>query len=49
MYDVVADPEERHNLSDDIDPEQDEHVLLLRSFFQTHTYRKDGYRVPYVK
>jgi len=49
MYDLVEDPGELRNLSDDIDPDQEEHVLLLRSFFQRHTYRRDGYRVPYVK
>jgi hypothetical protein len=49
MYDLAQDPGELHNLSDDIDPDNDEHVLLLRSFFQSHTYRRDGYRVPYVK
>jgi hypothetical protein len=49
MYDLHEDPGELRNLSDDIDPDQEEHVLLLRSFFQRHTYRRDGYRVPYVK
>lgn len=49
MYDLQADPGELQNLSDDIDPDQEEHVLLLRSFFQRHTLRRDGYRVPYVK
>jgi hypothetical protein len=49
MYDLSTDPDELVNLSDDIDPDQEEHVLLLRSFFQRHTYRQGGYRVPYVK
>ena len=49
LYDLGADPGELSNLSDDIDPDQEEHVLLLRSFFQIHTYRENGYRVPYVK
>jgi arylsulfatase A-like enzyme len=49
MYDLGQDPGELSNLSDDIDPDQEEHVLLLRSFFQVHTYRENGYRVPYVK
>jgi len=49
LYDLNGDPGELNNLSDHIDPEHDEHVLLLRSFFQTHTYRENGYRVPYVK
>lgn len=49
VYNLAEDPGELNNLSDDIDPDQDEHVLLLRSFFQVHTYRENGYRVPYVK
>jgi arylsulfatase A-like enzyme len=49
LYDLGRDPEELSNLSDDIDPDQEEHVLLLRGFFQVHTYRENGYRVPYVK
>ncbi|HKO92093.1 MAG TPA: sulfatase, partial [Polyangiaceae bacterium] len=49
LYDLKADPGELNNLSDQIDPDRDEHVLLLRSFFQVHTYRENGYRVPYVK
>jgi arylsulfatase A-like enzyme len=49
LYDLGQDPGELSNLSDDIDPDQEEHVLLLRSFFQIHTYRENGYRVPYVK
>jgi arylsulfatase A-like enzyme len=49
LYDLGLDPGELSNLSDDIDPDQEEHVLLLRSFFQIHTYRENGYRVPYVK
>lgn len=49
VYDLGRDPAELENLSDDLDPEQDEHVLLMRSFFQVHTYRDNGYRVPYVK
>jgi membrane-anchored protein YejM (alkaline phosphatase superfamily) len=49
VYDLGQDPGELSNLSDDIDPDQEEHVLLLRSFFQIHTYRENGYRVPYVK
>lgn len=49
LYNLSEDPGELRNLSDDIDPDQDEHVLLLRSFFQVHTYRENGYRVPYVK
>jgi arylsulfatase A-like enzyme len=49
LYDLKTDPGELDNLSDEIDPERDEHVLLLRSFFQVHTYRENGYRVPYVK
>jgi arylsulfatase A-like enzyme len=49
LYNLAEDPGELNNLSDGIDPDQDEHVLLLRSFFQVHTYREDGYRVPYVK
>jgi hypothetical protein len=49
LYDLKADPGELKNLSDQIDPEHDEHVVLLRSFFQVHTYRENGYRVPYVK
>jgi arylsulfatase A-like enzyme len=49
LYDLKADPGELNNLSDEIDAERDEHMLLLRSFFQVHTYRENGYRVPYVK
>jgi arylsulfatase A-like enzyme len=49
VYDLSRDPAELDNLSDDIDPDQEEHVLLMRGFFQVHTYREDGYRVPYVK
>jgi arylsulfatase A-like enzyme len=49
LYDLSADPGELRNLSDHVDPDQEEHVLLLRSFFQVHTYRENGYRVPYVK
>lgn len=49
LYDLKTDPGELNNLSDQIDPDHDEHVLLLRSFFQVHTYRENGYRVPYVK
>jgi choline-sulfatase len=49
LYDLKADPGELNNLSDQIDPENNEHVLLLRGFFQVHTYRENGYRVPYVK
>jgi arylsulfatase A-like enzyme len=49
VYDLKSDPGELVNLSDDIDVDQDEHVLLMRSFFQVHTYRENGYRVPYVK
>ena len=49
IYDLGRDPAELENLSDDLDAEQDEHVLLMRSFFQVHTYRENGYRVPYVK
>lgn len=49
LYDLKADPGELNNLSDEIDAEREEHMLLLRSFFQVHTYRDNGYRVPYVK
>jgi hypothetical protein len=49
LYDLKTDPGELTNLSDQIDTEHDEHVLLLRGFFQVHTYRENGYRVPYVK
>jgi len=49
LYDLKNDPGELNNLSDQIDPEHEEHMLLLRSFFQVHTYRENGYRVPYVK
>ena len=49
LYDLRNDPGELVNLSDDIDVDQEEHVLLMRSFFQVHTYRENGYRVPYVK
>jgi arylsulfatase A-like enzyme len=49
LYDLKSDPGELSNLSDPIDPEHDEHVLLLRGFFQVHTYRENGYRVPYVE
>jgi arylsulfatase A-like enzyme len=49
IYDLERDPGELANLSDDVDTDQEEHVLLLRSFFQVHTYRENGYRVPYVK
>jgi arylsulfatase A-like enzyme len=49
LYDLGVDPGELVNLSDDVDPDQEEHVLSLRGFFQTHTYRENGYRVPYVK
>jgi hypothetical protein len=49
LYDLKNDPGELNNLSDQIDPDHEEHVLLLRSFFQVHTYREHGYRVPYVK
>jgi arylsulfatase A-like enzyme len=49
LYDLNRDPGELENLSDRVDPEREEHLLLLRSFFQVHTYREDGYRVPYVK
>ncbi len=49
LYDLNKDPEELQNLSDQVDPEREEHLLLLRSFFQVHTYREGGYRVPYVK
>jgi hypothetical protein len=49
LYDLKNDPGELNYLSDQIDPEHEEHLLLLRSFFQVHTYREHGYRVPYVK
>jgi arylsulfatase A-like enzyme len=49
LYDLKQDPGELRNLSDQADPDHEEHFLLLRSFFQVHTYRQDGYRVPYVK
>ncbi len=49
LYDLKNDPGELNNLSDQIDPEHEEHLLLLRSFFQVHTYRENGYKVPYVK
>lgn len=49
LYDLAADPGELNNLSDNIDPDAEEHVLIMRSFFQVHTYRENGYRVPYVK
>lgn len=49
LYDLKNDPGELNNLSDQIDPDHEEHLLLLRGFFQVHTYRENGYRVPYVK
>ncbi len=49
LYNLQTDPGELVNLSDDVDLEQEEHVLLMRSFFHVHTYRENGYRVPYVK
>jgi arylsulfatase A-like enzyme len=49
LYDLKNDPGELNNLSDQIDPDHEEHLLLLRSFFQVHTYRENGYRVPLVK
>lgn len=49
LYDLKKDPGELANLSDQVDVEHEEHLLLLRSFFEVHTYREGGYRVPYVK
>lgn len=48
-YDLKTEPGELNNLSDQIDPEHEEHMLLLRGFIQVHTYRENGYRVPYPK
>ncbi len=49
LYDLGQDPGELRNLSDEVDLEHEEHVLLLDGFFQVHTFREHGYRVPYVK
>jgi arylsulfatase A-like enzyme len=49
LYDLRQDPGELRNLSDAADLEHEEHVLLLDGFFQVHTFREHGYRVPYVK
>ena len=49
LYDLKKDPGELDNLSDQVDAEHEEHLLLLSSFFAVHTYREGGYRVPYVK
>lgn len=49
LYDLSRDPGELRNLSDEVDLDHEEHVLLLDGFFQVHTFREHGYRVPYVK
>ncbi len=47
LYDLTTDPGELHNLATDTP----NHPTLnrLRKFFQVHTYRTNGYRVPYRK
>jgi arylsulfatase A-like enzyme len=46
-YDLSADPGETRNLFD-VDPARvDPALVSLRAFFAVHTYRGEGYEVPY--
>lgn len=49
LYDLTRDPGETHNLSDDVDISNEEHLLTLDHFFQVHTYRQPGYEPPLRK
>jgi len=46
VYDLEADPNERHNLISEVD---DARLGTLDAFFRVQTYRADGYTVPYKK
>ncbi len=45
IYDLNADPGETKNLVDDY-PDADARIGALVAFFEAHTFRKFGYRIP---
>lgn len=49
VYDLRTDPEEKHNLSDREPERLDPYVGALEEFFETHTLKRKGYRVPLRK
>lgn len=49
LFDLAEDPGEERNLFDDDDPASVDALLVLEAFFEAHTLRKPGYRVPFRK
>jgi arylsulfatase A-like enzyme len=49
IYDLEADPGELTNLSDEADPRLTAAAARLDEFFETHTFRRDGYEIPLRK
>jgi hypothetical protein len=47
VYDVSVDPGETRNLFDRDPARSDAALAELRAFFDVHTFREDGYEVPY--
>ncbi len=47
VYDLSADPREDRNLFSRSDQRSAEGVAKLKRFFDAHTFRRPGYRVPY--
>lgn len=49
VYDLNADPGEKHNLADDPRYGQGHYVDTLAAFFAVHTLKRDGYETPWRK
>jgi arylsulfatase A-like enzyme len=49
VYDLNADPGERHNLADDPRYGQGRYVDTLAAFFAVHTLQREGYEPPWRK
>jgi arylsulfatase A-like enzyme len=48
LYDLLSDPEETNDLSDDTERLR-EPLLTLKTFFDVHRYRDHGYEPPFVR
>jgi hypothetical protein len=47
IYDLTKDPREEYNLYREDDPASAQRLGALTAFFETHTLRRPGYKVPY--
>ncbi len=49
LYDLNKDPGELNNIFDHADPQSQDAIGVLATFFSVHTYKRPGYTVPYRK